>query len=180
MTDTYSFFAFTDIFEEMQTSSTPFHGCFGLLNIDGIPKPTYRAFQILHSTGTDRIPVAISESPTLEVLAVKKDTEKLTIIAFNHNIPLSPIKDEEAMLIVTGITDIKAATLQRVDEEHCNPRKQWIEMGSPEYLRKEQLQQLMEAAELKTESIKSENTSEGVVFHVTVPPHGIAAITINL
>ncbi len=26
--DIYSFFAFTDIFEEMQTASTPFHGCY--------------------------------------------------------------------------------------------------------------------------------------------------------
>ncbi len=179
LTDIYSFFAFTDIFEEMQTAATPFHGCFGLLNIHGIPKPTYRAFQILHIMGTERIPVTGGESPTLEVLAVKKASDKLTILAYNHNIPLSPIKEEESMLIVKGLPNNLTATLQRIDEEHCNPRKKWIEMGSPEYLNKEQLQQLLEASEFKDEIINGEDTSEGVVFHLSVPPHGIAVITIR-
>lgn len=180
LTDIYSFFAFTDIFEEMQTASTPFHGCFGLLNIHGIPKPTYRAFQLLHSIGTDRIPVLGGEGSTLEVLAVKKQQHQLTIIAYNHNIPLSLIKEEKATLIVKGIPDQAIATLRRVDDHHCNPRRKWIEMGSPEYLNQEQLQQLMEEAELKEEWIKSENTKEGAIFSISVPPHGVLVITIDL
>src|SRR5207244_12389006 len=46
--DAYSFWTFSDIFEENYFSSTPFHGGFGLLNVHGIAKPTYRAFQLLH------------------------------------------------------------------------------------------------------------------------------------
>jgi beta-xylosidase len=34
---------FSDIFEENYFPSVPFHGGFGLLNLHGIAKPTYRA-----------------------------------------------------------------------------------------------------------------------------------------
>ena len=35
----YSYWTFSDIFDENYFSSIPFHGGFGLLNIYGIPKP---------------------------------------------------------------------------------------------------------------------------------------------
>ena len=47
----YSFWTFSDIFEENYFPSMPFHGGFGLLNLHGIPKPTYRAFELLHQLG---------------------------------------------------------------------------------------------------------------------------------
>lgn len=180
LTDVYSYFAFTDIFEEMQTASTPYHGSFGLLNIYGIPKPAYRAFQLLHDTGTERLPVAGEINETLEVLAVKKSSAELSLLLYNHNLPLAPIKEEEAVLVIKGLSGIKAATLRRVDEEHCNPRKLWIEMGSPEYPDQVQLQQLWKASELKEEAITCENSGEATIFRVSVMPHGIAAITITI
>jgi xylan 1,4-beta-xylosidase len=53
----YSFWTFSDIFEENHFPSVPFHGGFGLFNLYGIPKPIYRAFQLLHQLGTERLPV---------------------------------------------------------------------------------------------------------------------------
>ena len=53
----YSFWTFSDIFEENSFPSVPFHGGFGLLTIHGIAKPTYRAFELLHELGTERLPV---------------------------------------------------------------------------------------------------------------------------
>ena len=52
----YSFWTFSDIFEENYFPSVPFHGGFGLLNLHGIAKPTYRAFELLHKLG-NRTPV---------------------------------------------------------------------------------------------------------------------------
>ena len=48
----YSFWTFSDIFEENYFPSVPFHGGFGLLTLHGIAKPTYRAFELLHKLGT--------------------------------------------------------------------------------------------------------------------------------
>ena len=53
----YSYWTFSDIFEENYFPSVPFQGGFGLLNIHGIAKPAYRAFQLLHELGTELMPV---------------------------------------------------------------------------------------------------------------------------
>ena len=53
----YSYWTFSDIFEENYFLPIPFQGGFGLLNIHGIAKPAYRAFQLLHELGTEMLPV---------------------------------------------------------------------------------------------------------------------------
>ena len=54
-----SYWAVSDVFEEQffPVSNESFHGAFGLVNLHGIPKPTYRAYQLLHETGDLRLPV---------------------------------------------------------------------------------------------------------------------------
>ena len=49
----YSYWTFSDIFEENYFPSVPFQGGFGLMNIHGIAKPAYRAFELLHGLGTE-------------------------------------------------------------------------------------------------------------------------------
>ena len=58
LVDAYSWWVFTDIFEENYFPSIPYHGGFGLMNLYGVPKPVYRAFQMLDQLGTRRWDVA--------------------------------------------------------------------------------------------------------------------------
>ena len=53
----YSFWTFSDIFNENYFPSVPFQGGFGLLNLHGIAKPIYRAFELLHRLGTEILDV---------------------------------------------------------------------------------------------------------------------------
>ncbi|HLP02078.1 MAG TPA: hypothetical protein VK163_08630 [Opitutaceae bacterium] len=46
-----SYWTFTDIFEEAGPRMTPFHGGFGLLNYQDLPKPAFFAYQFLHRLG---------------------------------------------------------------------------------------------------------------------------------
>jgi xylan 1,4-beta-xylosidase len=46
-----SYWTFTDIFEEAGPRMTPFHGGFGLLNYQDLPKPAYFAYQFLNRLG---------------------------------------------------------------------------------------------------------------------------------
>jgi len=46
-----SYWVFTDIFEEAGPRFTPFHGGFGLLNIEGIKKPSYFSYYLLNKLG---------------------------------------------------------------------------------------------------------------------------------
>ena len=46
-----SYWVFTDIFEEAGPRFTPFHGGFGLLNIQGIPKSAFYAYSFINKLG---------------------------------------------------------------------------------------------------------------------------------
>ncbi|AKC82798.1 glycoside hydrolase [Verrucomicrobia bacterium IMCC26134] len=49
--DSMSYWVFTDIFEEPGPRFTPFHGGFGLVNIQGINKPAFYAYQFMNRLG---------------------------------------------------------------------------------------------------------------------------------
>ena len=56
MTQMMSYWSFSDVFEEQGVIKTPFYGGYGLVAEDGIPKPAFDAFEILHELGDVRIP----------------------------------------------------------------------------------------------------------------------------
>jgi len=53
--DSMSYWTFTDIFEEAGPRTTPFHGGFGLLNYQDLPKPAFFAYKFLHQLGDTRL-----------------------------------------------------------------------------------------------------------------------------
>lgn len=59
--DILSWWTFTDVFEEDWMNSVPFYNGYGLLTKQGVPKPAYRAFQILLGSGPERVPVTLSD-----------------------------------------------------------------------------------------------------------------------
>ncbi|OHE73383.1 MAG: beta-xylosidase, partial [Verrucomicrobia bacterium GWC2_42_7] len=131
--DIYSFWTFSDIFEEMSLSSVPFHGDFGLLNIHGIPKPVYRAFELLHNCGNERFKVEHENSSTVEVLAAG-DNKTLNIIIYNHNVPLAPLQTELVKIQIKGLKHINSSTVERIDDTNANAKSQWTKIGKPVYL----------------------------------------------
>jgi xylan 1,4-beta-xylosidase len=88
----YSFWTFSDIFEENYFPSVPFHGGFGLLNLHSIPKPIYRAFQLLRQLGDEQITVS-GWHETVEVWAIRKENQ-LTLLSVNHALPGHSISNE--------------------------------------------------------------------------------------
>ena len=50
-----SYWTFTDIFEEAGPPPAPFHGGFGLINLQGIKKPAYFAYKYLHELSASEL-----------------------------------------------------------------------------------------------------------------------------
>lgn len=196
----YSFWTFTDIFEESGFSSVPFHGGFGLMNIHGIPKPSFRAFQLLSRLSGDRLEISAEAgkpSTTIDCFAAR-DREGITILISNHQVPLSPIKEEKLTLCIKGIKGIRSASLERIDETHANPKKAWVEMGSPTYLDRGQILALTKASEMTSEAVEWKAEGDGnekwngkadedagrkmdgssVTIELVIQPHSVAALSI--
>lgn len=57
-----SYWTFTDVFEEAGPALTPFHGGFGLVNLQSIKKPTYFAYQYLNQLGDTELKNSDAES----------------------------------------------------------------------------------------------------------------------
>ncbi|ADQ47204.1 glycoside hydrolase family 39 [Caldicellulosiruptor kronotskyensis 2002] len=177
----YSYWTFTDIFEECGLSSLPFHGGFGLLNIHGIPKPSYRAFQILNKLDGEKVELKVEErSPTVDCIAAVNGNELVLVIS-NHNVPLSPINNEKITVTINGIRECKEIYAERIDEYNANPKRKWVEMGSPEYLNNEQIEELIKSSKTKKEEILWRVTGENqVTFEINILPHSVIGVSIKI
>ena len=175
----YSWWTFSDIFEENYFSSTPFHGGFGLQTIHGVAKPSYRAMQLLHGLGDQRLPVAGSH-PTVDAWAVRADGTHVDLLLSNHAFPRHAIANEAVAWHVTSSRKPKNASVLRVDGDHCNSRQAWLDMGSPDYLDAKQVAELDEVSQLESEPVAVQAHDDGFDIQLNLPPHGIAAVRVEL
>lgn len=174
----YSFWTFSDIFEENYFPSVPFHGGFGLLNLHGIPKPAYRAFELLHRLGTDRLLVD-GLHDTVDAWVVRKPAAVSVLLA-NHALPRHPIETQQ---IHVRLTDTRAqprrAYVERIDEDHANAKRHWREMGEPDYLSAGDVEGLQAASRLVQEP-QGWAYEDGVIhLELALPPHAVAAVTVE-
>jgi len=173
----YSFWTFTDIFEEGYFSSIPFHGGFGLLNLHGIPKPTYRAFELLHDLG-ERQSLVDGLHETVDCQVVQKDSS-VTVLLTNHTTPGHSIETEQVEVRLDNAREPVRARIQRIDEEHANPKRLWKDMGQPGYLSRKDIERLEEASEVKSEKQPVKFADAAITMKTNLAAHAVAAITID-
>jgi xylan 1,4-beta-xylosidase len=173
--DLYSFWVFTDIFAETDFSSQPFHGGFGLMTLHGIPKPAYRAFELLHDLG-DELLVTDGVHPTLDAWFVREG-KKITTLLTNYAPPRHEIKTEQVRVTLQNAETPASVTIRRIDEDNANPLRAWQEMGVPEYLKEEQIEKLEAASKMNTQKLPFKRPGRAVTFELKLPPYSVAAIT---
>jgi xylan 1,4-beta-xylosidase len=174
----YSFWTFSDIFEENYFPSVPFHGGFGLLNLHGIAKPTYRAFELLHRLGHERLLVdGLHE--TVNAWVTRDDTA-LKVLLVNHALPHHPIADVRVNVHLTHASEPSAAWVERIDENHANAKRRWQALGTPEYLDSSALEQLQAASRLTRQACRWRWSEEQIGLEIELPPHSVVALTLEL
>lgn len=79
MANSLMYWTFTDVFEEKGGGETIFHGGFGLINYQGLVKPSFHAYRMLHQLGNEKLYYA-------DPLFVSRSTQsgKVTAVAFNY------------------------------------------------------------------------------------------------
>jgi xylan 1,4-beta-xylosidase len=173
----YSYWTFSDIFEENYFPSIPFHGGFGLLNIHGVAKPTYRAFELLHQLGTELLQVEGSHA-TVDVWVVRRGNDA-TIVLTNFALPRHQLETRVVRVILRNADAPIKATIQRIDEHHGNAKRHWQQLGEPEYLDARMISQLHVASRMHHDVQAFRYASDLLELDVVVPPYGIAAVTLQ-
>jgi xylan 1,4-beta-xylosidase len=176
--DGYSFWTFSDLFEENYFPSAPFHGGFGLLTLHGVPKPTYRAFELLHRLGTERLLVDGAHH-TVDAWVVR-GKRSVAVLLTNHALPRHPISTESVQVALVDAPRPTRVTVERIDEDHANPRRLWEDIGEPEYPTPQAIERLDEASQLTARRLPWTYRAQTARFALTLPPHAVALVTIEL
>ena len=143
----------------------------------GIPKPTYRAFELLHDLG-DRQSLVDGLHETVDCSVIQKESS-ITVWLTNHTTPGHTIDTEEIQIRLDNAREPVEASIRRIDEDHANAKRMWEEMGQPEYLSRKDVERLEEASQLVREKQRFEFNDGSVFLKTTLPAHGVAAITID-
>ncbi len=153
----YSYWCVSDIFEEQGLQGLPFHNEFGLLNVYGIEKPSYRMFEVLHHAGDERLrETLVSTDAEIPVeLLVLQDESCTTVIAYNHDIESGNNTTQDVNIHLKG--GHGAVTGTRIDASHTNPKAVWEEQGSPDYPNTRQLLEMKTASQLVYETVKCDD-----------------------
>lgn len=147
-----SYWTFTDIFEEPGPRFTPFHGGFGLLNIQGINKPALYAYEFLNKLGE----TALRNNDTRSY-ACKNDKGDVQILLWDYSYTLPDStnnqnyysKDVPAMpkgKVKINVSNIPSGkyrieiyrTGYRINDAYTS----YVDMGRPAQLNREQVEQL--------------------------------------
>ncbi len=174
----YSYWTFTDIFEENYMPANAFQGGFGLLTLQGVPKPAYRAFELLHRLGVEELPVD-GMHETLDVWVVR-GRDIVTVLLTNHALPRHPIQTETVQVQLTDLLSPRNVYVERIDDNHANAKRLWIEMGKPALPTPRQVEQLKAASQIIREPLPWRYDAQTLQLEIVMPPHAIAAVTVEL
>ena len=178
LTEGYSFWTFTDVFEENYFPSLPFHGGFGLLNLHGIAKPVYRAFELLHGLGHERLLVDGMHETVSAWVTRAGDVVKILLV--NHALPRHAIRRVRTRVHLARSPKPVSTWVERIDENHANAKRRWQEIGAPEYLDPKSVEQLHQASRVKQQPCRWTWRQGQAQIEIELPPHAVAALTVKL
>lgn len=185
------YWTFTDIMEEFKAGISHFHGGFGLINKDGLKKPGYFAYYLLSKLGEEIIQqgeeyIATKNNEDIQILAynfayfdelfMNGDTSALT----NENRYLvyedKPLK--EVKINVLGLSGPYKVTRYKLNREHGSVFDEWIKIGAPENMTKEELDYLKGVARPKI-SVDYIDIDGDFSQVSSIPVHGVELVILE-
>ena len=190
--DSLSFWVVSDIFEEGRLGDTVFHGGFGMVNAQGLKKPSYYGYWFLSQLGDTELAsggsYAITRHSDGSIRALfwnychynEQGNDSRVVKKADDLYSLFEQKETETFsLALSGLQDNINVKTTRFGRKHGSVYDAWREMGSPEPPTREQTAELKEAMELAVseEQIAAENGCVGLA--VSVEAHGVVLLEIR-
>jgi xylan 1,4-beta-xylosidase len=148
--ESMSYWTFTDIFEENGPVPSPFHGGFGMINFQGLRKPSFYAYQFLNRLGAEELMTTDSGSWITKggggVQALFWDytppqTKESNQVYFKRDLPAKPLGDVRVSLKGLPPGDY-TLNVYRVGYGMNDVYTDYLKMGSPPTLTREQARAL--------------------------------------
>ena len=177
LAESMSYWTFTDVFEETGPPPRPFHGGFGLVNVEGLRKPAFFAYQFLNKLGDEEL--ACSDPDTW---ACRSD-QGVQVLFWNHtrhdqdapnrqfygrDLPSRPAG--EATIVISGLpAGTYEVAVHEIGYRRNDVHTDYRDLDSPAWLSRESCARLAERNSGKP-SLKPElHVAEGR-SRATLPP----------
>lgn len=146
----YLFWCASDVFEEMALIDEPFHGSYGIVNINGIPKPNFYAFLLLSMLHPQRLELDGTSKDGVEYAAFT-DGRNLQVLVFAQD--SDPLKCEKHSVELAVGGNYNEIVCYRIDDTHCNPKSVWRKQGAKRYVTPEDAANIRAESALKAEKV---------------------------
>ena len=158
LVDSLSYWTFTDVFEENRKTDSIFHGGFGLINYQEIPKPAFHAYRFMNELGDELL--AQTQGG---VVSRDSKTGRITAVFYNYppeikvSLPVSNTLAAADQIDNSGSARDLAFTvdhlpanasflIETLDKEHGDAVAAWGAVGKPEPPNREQTTTLRKLA----------------------------------
>ena len=151
--DSMSFWTFTDIFEENGPAPRPFHGGFGLMSYQGIPKAAYWAYKYLSLLGNTEI---VSSDKSSYVCRDEKGGVQILFWDLSHPTDGGKVSNQDFFFKTVPATDKGEASVilhnlpageydikvHMIGFQQNDPYTLWLNAGAPSDLTREDVEEL--------------------------------------
>ncbi|MFJ2239413.1 xylan 1,4-beta-xylosidase [Streptomyces sp. NPDC087859] len=175
--DSFSYWTFSDMFEEAGPPTALFHGGFGLLTHRQVKKPTYHLYAFMARMGDELLRRGSDH------LVTRHPDGRVTVLAWA---PVdasgeTPGPSQHRLRLSVPVEGAGEAFVRRsaVDEEHGNARTAWQRMGSPRSPRPDQLDVLHEAAEPARRHLRLPVEDGRVGLDLTLSRHEVTLVEVS-
>lgn len=189
--DSLGYWIFTDNLEEMKAGISPFHGEFGLINNNGIKKSSYFAYYLLNKLGThiieqgdnyivtknrDNLQIMTYNFAYFDNLFMNGDTSALTNVD-RYNV-FETKKNLNFKIDIHSLAGNYKLTKYELNREHGSAFDQWVKLGAPENMTKEEVKYLKKKSYPKLET-KKLDIKDKYSLNIDLPVHGIELIVLE-
>jgi xylan 1,4-beta-xylosidase len=180
LADYYAYWCLSDVYDQLGYGRETFHGNYGLLNLQGLRKPAYHAFQLLGRLGEERVPVSGEGLDAVTgAIATRSSTggEAVLVYSFDETYEAGPQTRQVSIGLSAPVTQ-NSLRLFRINSRDNNVLTRWREMGAPAYLKREELGQLQLNNTLQGAAGDVTLTTENGVAHAsfTMETPGVALL----
>jgi xylan 1,4-beta-xylosidase len=192
LTQEMSYWTFSDVFEEQGVVRSPFYGGFGIIAEDGIPKPAFNAFAMLHQLGDQRLKLDSAGAPEIQDALATRSPDgspagSLVIALWNYTAPFgegstytpppaNPGPSKSFILKLTGVSPDATVTILRLDPDHGNVVKAFDRMGRPATPSRQQIADLRAAGTAAPPETTHLTAGE---LRLSLPPQALVVLKVQ-
>lgn len=189
LANSLSYWTFTDIFEEAGGAPSIFTGCFGLLNFQGIAKPSFHAYRFLNLLGDTEllrrdgcIVTRSSSSGAIASLLYNYPAEILSAPPISKANPkiaeetLETGQRLEARLELSGLPAGASFRVETLDGQHGFAYRAWLAMGRPDPPDREQTEQLRKLGDATQKASLRASREGKLSWSAKLEPWAVVAI----